>query len=88
MDAAVYDTVTTMAYARPTGPGPYAQHGPGDSASALADANAIHKEGRIIYNLDNNVDVALKKEIIAAVEETYVSAKKSEVHGVSRREVR
>ena len=33
MDAAVYDNVTTTAYARPTDSGPYAQHGTGDSGA-------------------------------------------------------
>ena len=84
-DAAIYATISTTAYARPTKPCPYAQHGPGNSAAAQADANAIQKEGRRIYDLDKNVDAALKQEIIAAVEDTYLSAKKSEVHGVSRR---
>ena len=43
MDTAVYANVATTAYARPTDPGPYAQHGPGDSAAKQAAANAIHK---------------------------------------------
>ena len=34
MDTAVYANVATTAYARPTDPGPYAQHGPGDSAAS------------------------------------------------------
>ena len=76
MEAEVYDNVSTMAYTRPTEPVPYAQHGPGKSAAAQTDANAIHKGGRIIYNLDDNVDAALKQDIVAAVEETYLSAKK------------
>ena len=43
MDAEVYDNVTTADYARPTDPGPYAHHGPDNSAAAQAKANAIHK---------------------------------------------
>ena len=72
----MYANVETTAYTRPTEPGPYAQHGPGDSAAAQADANAIHKEGRRIYDLEENVDSLLKQEIIVVVEETYLYAKK------------
>ena len=43
MDTAVYDNLLTTAYARPPEPGPYVQHGPGDSAAARADANDIQK---------------------------------------------
>ena len=31
MDAAVYDNADTTAYAKPADPGPFAQHGPGNS---------------------------------------------------------
>ena len=75
MEGAVYANVSTTAYTRPTEPGPYKQHGQGDSAAAQADANAIHKEGRRIYDLNENVESVLKQEIIAAAEETYLSAK-------------
>ena len=43
MDAAVHDNISTMAYTRPTDPGPYVQHGPGDSAAAQSDANVMQK---------------------------------------------
>ena len=39
-----------------------------------------------IYNLDKKVDAAIKQDIIAEVEETYLSAKKQRYmgfHGVS-----
>ena len=61
MDAAVYANVATTSYATPTDPGPYAQHGPGDSAEAQSDANTIHKYGTRIYDLDKNVDAALEQ---------------------------
>ena len=41
MDASVYANVASTVYERPEEPGPYAQHGPGDSASARADTNVI-----------------------------------------------
>ena len=85
-DVAVYSNVDTTAYARSTEPGSYTQHGPGASAAAQVDTNEIHKEGRIIYNLDNKVDAAIRQKIIAAVEETYLSAKRQRYmrfHGVS-----
>ena len=77
IDASVYANVATTAYSRPADPSPYAQHEPGDSAAARADSNEIHKEVRIIYDLDKNANTALKQEIIAAVEETYLSTKNS-----------
>ena len=70
MYAAVYANISTTSYARPTEPGPYAQHGPCDSSVARADANTLHKEGRRIYDLNENVDAALKQETITAAEET------------------
>ena len=75
MDASVYSDVATTAYARPKDPGPYAQHGPGNSEVKQSNKNAIHKEGRRIYDLDENVDAALKQEIIVAVKETCLYAK-------------
>ena len=75
MYAEVYANVLTMAYASPTEPGSYSQHGTGNSEATQANANVIHKEGRIIYDLDKNVDAELKQEIIAALEETYLSTK-------------
>ena len=86
MDTEVYANVATTAYARPAEPGPYAQHGPGNSAAAQPEANKIHKEARRIYDLDKNIDAALKQEVIAKVEDTYLSAKKHRYmrfHGVS-----
>ena len=75
MDAAVYANFSAKAYARPTEPGTYAQHGPGDSTAPRADDNAIHKEGIRIYEIDKNLYDALKQDIIAAVEDTYLSTK-------------
>ena len=46
----------------------------------------IHKEARRIYDLDENVDAALKKYFTVAVEETYLSTKNQRYmwfHGVS-----
>ena len=86
MDTEVYVNVATTAYKRPTEPVLYAQYGLGESAVSRADTNTIHKEGRKIYDLDNNVNAALKQEIIAAVEETYLCAKNQRYmgfHGVS-----
>ena len=60
MDTAVYANVATTAYAKPTEPGPYSQHRPGESAAAQSYANAIHKEGRRVYYLDKNVNAAPK----------------------------
>ena len=70
IDAALYANASTTSYAKPTNPVPYAHRGPGDSAAEPSDENDMHKEGKRIYNLDNKVDTAVKKEIIAALEET------------------
>ena len=61
METSVYDNVAITTYKIPTEPGPYEQHGPGNSEEAQYDANAIHKEGRRIYDLEQNVDAALKR---------------------------
>ena len=61
VNSSVYANVSTTYYVRPKDPGSYAQYGPGDSAWGQANANTIHKEGRRIYNLDENVDAALKQ---------------------------
>ena len=61
MDGAVYVNISTTAYERPMETGTYAQHGPGESEAAQANANLIHKGGRIINNLDKNVDDAINQ---------------------------
>ena len=45
MDGAVYVNISTTAYERPMETGTYAQHGPGESEAAQANANLIHKGG-------------------------------------------
>ena len=67
MDTAVYESVATNGYTRPTETGPYAQHGTSNTAAARSNANSIHKEDMRFYNLYNNVDTASKQEIISAV---------------------
>ena len=81
MDTAVYANLFTMVYTRPADPGPYAQHGAGDTAAVRSNTNTIHKEERRVYNIDDNVDTALKQEVITAVEETYLSAQKKRTWG-------
>ena len=61
VNLSVYANVSTTDYVSSKDPGPYAQHGPVESAGGQANANTIHKEGRRIYNLDENVDAALKQ---------------------------
>ena len=72
----VYKNIANTIYTRPIDPGPCAQHRTGDTSVAQADAYSTHKEERRVYDLDKNVDAALKQEIIAAIEETHLSAKK------------
>ena len=40
MDAAVYANAATTDYVRPTEPGPYAQHGPGESEAPMVGRTA------------------------------------------------
>ena len=60
MDTSVYVIVATTGCTRPTNPGPYTKHGPGNIAAEQADDNAIYKEERRTYDLDENVDATLK----------------------------
>ena len=62
--------VATTRYTKPTDSGPYAKHGPSDTAAARADANSIHRGEKRVYDIDKNIDAALKEEVIAEVEET------------------
>ena len=61
MDTAVYANLQDTAYTRLTDTGLYAQHGAGDTAAAQANANAIQKEERRVYDLDENVDATFKQ---------------------------
>ena len=81
MDAAVYDNILVTTYTISTEPGPYATHRASDTAAERADTNKIHKEERQIYNIDENLDDVLKQELIATVEETYLTAKKQRYMG-------
>ena len=76
MDTSVCANVATTVYAIPAEPGPYAHHGTCKSAAEQAGVNAIHKEGRRIYNLYENVNATFKQEIIVVVEDIYLTAKK------------
>ena len=80
----VYANLTNTGYTRLTEPGSYAQHGPGDTAAAQANTNAIHKEERRIYNLDENVNAALKQDHCGSLRDLTLH-KNLAVHGVSRR---
>ena len=82
MDAAVYANVITTRYTSPMYPGPHAQYRPRYTEAAQADANAIQKEERRVYSLNENVDAALRQEVIAEVEETYSSVKNQQYMGL------
>ena len=77
METSVYANIATTEYTRPMEPGPYENHGPGYKTASIADANAMHKEERRIYDLDENVNATIKQEIIVSVEETYLTTKNS-----------
>ena len=81
MDAAVYEDMATTRYTRPIYTVPYVQHGPGDTVVVQDYDNDIQKEDRRVYYIDENADAALKQEIIAEVEETYLSAKNQRLMG-------
>ena len=67
MDAAIYANVTNTGYTRTADMGPYAHRGPRDIDAEQANTNSIHKEERRLYDLDKNVDAALKQEVATAV---------------------
>ena len=68
MNAAVYANLSMTAYKIWAEPVPYAQHGVGGISAAGTDANVIHKEERRAYDLNENIDAALKQEVTLAVE--------------------
>ena len=61
MVSSIYANMSSTRYTRPTDPGPYSQHGPSDTTAARAYDNAIHKEERRVYNLDDKVDALLNQ---------------------------
>ena len=67
IDTAFYANLTGTPYKRPTEPVPYATHWKSDTATARSDAKKINKGECHLYNLDKNVDDALKQEVIAEV---------------------
>ena len=75
----MYANLSTTAYTRPTKPGLYAQHGVGGTATPGTDMVEIHKEDQRVYDLNENIDTTLKKEVIAEVEENYLYAEKNRI---------
>ena len=63
----MYVNFSTTAYTRMTEPIPYAKYEVGDRSSEQDDVNAIHKEELRVYDIDENVDAALKQYVIATV---------------------
>ena len=57
----------------PTNPGPSAVHLAGASAEAIAEANRVHAIRSKEFTIFVNTEAALKKQVIAAVPETYYS---------------
>ena len=60
IDSEVYANMAATTYKGSTDPGPYTQHGSGDTSSAQSNANKIHKEEWKVYNLNENVYADLK----------------------------
>ena len=79
MNAAVYANLSMTAYKRWAEPVPYAQHGVGGTATPGTDMVEIHKEDHRVYDLNENIDATLKKEVIAEVEENYLYAEKNRI---------
>ena len=82
MDAAVHANLSGTPYTRQTEPKPYATHGARNTAAEWSDVNINHKKEWHLYNLDDNIDNNHKQEVITAVEEKYLTAKKRRYMGL------
>ena len=76
-----YITLTGSAFIPPTNPGPVPIIPPGLSAAQIAEMERRHKENRRIFNEYSNVGKALKKQLIEAVNDTYLRTMRHNVYG-------
>ena len=83
MKPALYQTLSATAFIRPNDPGPLPVYNPNIRYTA-ADRESIaadHKENRRIFDLCNNVDTALKRQLIEAVDEIYLEEQRNRYTG-------
>ena len=83
MKPALYQTLSEAAFVRPLDPGPLPVYNPNIRYTA-ADRESIaadHKENRRIFETCNNVDTALKRQLIEAVDEVYLEEQRNRYTG-------
>ena len=79
MNDQLYTTLSTTAFVIPADPGPLPVFSPNITYTAAHRDTIIreHKEQRRLYDTITNVDLALKKQLIEAVDEVYLAEKKN-----------
>ena len=83
MKPALYQTLSATAFVRPLDPGPLPQYSPNIRYTA-ADREAVaadHKETKRFFDLCNNVDTALKRQLIEAVDDIYLEEQRNRYTG-------
>ena len=69
-----YTTLTPTAFVTPINPGPVLLPAAGATAAQLATAERVHSEDLRVWNLYQNTDKALKRQLLRAVEHVYLRA--------------
>lgn len=83
MKPALYQTLSAAAFVRPSDPGPLPVYNPNIryTAAERESVAADHKENRRIFETCNNVDTALKRQLIEAVDEIYLDEQRNRYTG-------
>ena len=83
MPEPLYATLSTTPFIVPTDPGPLPLFNPNMNYTAAHRETVIreHKEQRRLYDTITNVDLALKKLVLAAVDDVYLNEKKHRYTG-------
>ena len=78
---AVYDSLSSTAFVPPVNPGANPVIPAGATGPATAELRRIHKEQVEEFQVYTNTDNALKSQLIAAVDETYIRPKRNKYVG-------
>ena len=83
MPAPLYATLSNTPFIFPADPGPLPQFSPNIQYTAVHRDTIIqeHKEQRHLYDTITNVDLALKKLVLAAIDDVYLNEKKHRYTG-------
>ena len=77
-----------IAWINPVHPGPAPVHAPGASGPQITEVNRAYKADLEEYQLYSTVIATLKKQLIAAIPETYIKAMKDDLIGYANVNVR